>query len=101
MVAGLPHPSFEPLWGSGGGVGDSPLVPPFPGKFERNEDLYEDYVMGHHRLELARRQRAFKNVSDYIAQLSTPPTSQNPQPGATRSATFELTLDFLFRDVKS
>ena len=95
MVAGLPHPSFEPLWGPGGGMGDSPLVPPFPGKFERNEDLYEDYVMGHHRLELARRQRAFKNVSDYIAQLSTPPASQNPPPGANRSATFELTLDFI------
>ena len=65
MVAGLPHPSFDV------GYQQAPLVPPFPGKFERNEDLYEDYLMGHQRLELARRQRAFRNVSDYISHLAS------------------------------
>ena len=73
MVAGLPHPSFDTpsSWGTAGAADpSSPIVPPFPGKYERNEDMFEDYLMRHHRLELARRQRAFKNVSDYISHLA-------------------------------
>ena len=71
MVAGLPHPSFDAPWGTARAADpSSPIVPPFPGKYERNEDMFEDYLMRHHRLELARRQRAFKNVSDYISHLA-------------------------------